>query len=212
VPEEITVARWPGHARYGARAGRDNEGFLDPDLFHTLFTQRLEPYAKQVANLIFEFGTFNKTTFPTPTDFFTRLEPFLAALPAGFRYAVEIRNKDYLTPEYFSVLTRHNIAHVFNARTRMPSLSDQIMLSDAFTADFTVVRALLSHGRTYEQAVRTFEPYLNVQQPDRASRGALRSIVERAVRVREPAFIYVNNRLEGNAPETIEAVISVNDS
>jgi hypothetical protein len=94
----------------------------------------------------------------------------------------------------------------------MPSLSDQLMLSDAFTVDFTVVRALLSHGRTYEQAVKTFEPYQSVQQPEPASRGAMRSIVTRAARVREPAFIYVNNRMEGNAPETIEAVISVNDS
>ena len=29
VPEEITVPRWPGHARYGMRAGTANQGFLD---------------------------------------------------------------------------------------------------------------------------------------------------------------------------------------
>jgi uncharacterized protein YecE (DUF72 family) len=29
VPETITVARWPGHARYGAKAGEPNEHFLD---------------------------------------------------------------------------------------------------------------------------------------------------------------------------------------
>ena len=34
-PEDITVARWPGHARYGARAGAENRGFLDPQLFAT---------------------------------------------------------------------------------------------------------------------------------------------------------------------------------
>ena len=41
----------------------------------------------------------------------------------------------------------------------MPPLSEQVSLPDAFTADFTVVRVLLSCGRTYEQAVKTFEPY-----------------------------------------------------
>ncbi len=30
VPEEVTVPRWPRHARYGSRAGTVNEGFLDP--------------------------------------------------------------------------------------------------------------------------------------------------------------------------------------
>jgi Protein of unknown function DUF72 len=29
VPEDITVSTWPKHARYGARAGHDNEHFLD---------------------------------------------------------------------------------------------------------------------------------------------------------------------------------------
>src|SRR3954454_12454453 len=29
VPEDITVPRWPTHARYGPKAGRENETFLD---------------------------------------------------------------------------------------------------------------------------------------------------------------------------------------
>jgi uncharacterized protein YecE (DUF72 family) len=29
VPEDITVARWPKHARYGKKAGNDNEHFLN---------------------------------------------------------------------------------------------------------------------------------------------------------------------------------------
>jgi hypothetical protein len=33
VPEDITVKTWPGHARYGQRAGLVNEGFLDASLF-----------------------------------------------------------------------------------------------------------------------------------------------------------------------------------
>ena len=101
---------------------------------------------------------------------------------------------------------RHNVAHVFNAWTRMPSLTDQIAIPDAFTADFSVVRALLQHGRTYEQAVDLFEPYEKVQNPDPSTRGALRQIADRAVRKKQRAYVFVNNRLEGNAPSTIEAV------
>ena len=63
-----------------------------PQTFQRFFTARLEPYGKRVGPLIFEFGTFNKSTFPTRADFMARLDPFLKALPQGFRYAVEIRN------------------------------------------------------------------------------------------------------------------------
>ena len=158
VPEEITVAHWPRHARYGTRAGNANEAFLNADLFATLFTRRLEPYAGQVATLIFEFGTLPKSTFPTVDDFLARLDPFLEALPGGFRYGIEIRNKEYLGPGYFGLLARHGVAHVFNAWTRMPELGEQQELPGAFTADFTVVRALLSKGCNYEQAVQTLHP------------------------------------------------------
>jgi hypothetical protein len=39
------------------------------------------------------------------------------ALPEGFRYAVEIRNEEYLTPQYLDVLASHNVAHALNAWT-----------------------------------------------------------------------------------------------
>jgi uncharacterized protein YecE (DUF72 family) len=160
-----------------------------------------------VATLIFEFGTFNKSTFPTPADFMGRLEPFLAALPEGFRYAIEIRNPEFLVPDYLSLLSSQNVAHVFNAWTRMPMLEDQIQLAEAYTADFTVVRALLRKGQAYEHAVKTLEPYRVIQEPNEGAREAIRQIAERSMKARCPAYVFVNNRLEGNAPSTIEAIV-----
>lgn len=208
VPEEITVKRWPGHARYGSRAGRPNERFLDAAHFDRAFTQVLEPYRSRVGVMMFEFGAFGSTDFPSMADFIEKLERFLQALPAGWRYAIEIRNKEYLVADYFAVLSRYNVAHVFNAWTRMPRIADQITLADAFTADFTVVRALLPKGRTYERAVEELAPYQEIQQPDPSTRSAMRQIADRAQRVGQRAYMFVNNRLEGNAPATIEAVIS----
>ena len=206
VPEEVTVLRWPGHARYGARAGSANEHFLDGALFEQAFLRPLEPHRHQVATVMFEFGTFSKSEFPRVGEFLPRLERFLASLPPRFPYAVEIRNKEYLTPAYFAALARRNVAHVFNAWTRMPTLAEQIAIPEAFTADFTVVRALLQHGRGYENAVKLFEPYKEVQEPDEATRLALREIAERTVKTKRRAYAFVNNRLEGNAPGTIAAV------
>jgi uncharacterized protein YecE (DUF72 family) len=82
VPESITVSTWPTHTRYGERGGEKNEHFLDAKAFELFFTKRLDPYKAQVGPLIFEFGAFNKSTFPTPGDFMSCLDPFLAALPA----------------------------------------------------------------------------------------------------------------------------------
>jgi uncharacterized protein YecE (DUF72 family) len=173
VPEALTVAQWPTHARYGVKKGQPNDGFLDAGLFREQFAVPLEPYAERLGPLIFEFGTFNKKTFSLPADFYASFDQFLAVLPRGFRYAVEIRNPEYLSPEYFDLLSSHNGAHVFNAWTRMPTLDMQIQLPGAYTADFTVVRALLAKGRNYEDAVKRFEPYRMVQEPNEDARDAL---------------------------------------
>ncbi len=121
VPEEITVTNWPSHARYGGRAGRANASFLDHRLFDREFAGPLEPYRDRVAGLIFEFGTIPKATFHA-AEFIRRLEMFLSELPGTYRYSVEIRNPEYLSPIYFDTLAAHNVAHVFNAWTRMPEL------------------------------------------------------------------------------------------
>jgi uncharacterized protein YecE (DUF72 family) len=207
VPEDITVETWPTHARYGKRAGLRNEQFLSAEALDQFFTSRLKQYAMQVGPLIFEFGTFNKSTFPTPGHFFAVLDPFLKALPQGFRYAVEIRNENFLTPQYLDLLASHNVAHVFNAWTRMPTLDQQAQLPGAFTADFTVVRALLRRGRLYDKAVEAFQPYDRTLEVNESARDGMRIIGQRAMHERKDAFLFVNNRLEGNAPSTIEAVI-----
>jgi uncharacterized protein YecE (DUF72 family) len=207
VPENITVAKWPGHARYGKVAGERNDDFLNADLFKQHFLKPLMPYKDQVGPLILEFGTFPKAIFPNPGDFYGAVEPFLKELPEGFRYSIEIRNADYLTPEYLGMLKDHNVAHVFNAWTRMPALEDQSQLPDAYSADFAVVRALLKKGRDYEQAVEAFEPYERIQEPNEGAREGMGRIARDCLGRKTPAFVFVNNRLEGNAPGTIEAVV-----
>jgi uncharacterized protein YecE (DUF72 family) len=148
-----------------------------------------------------------KTTFKTVDKFLDRLDPFLAALPTDWQYAVEIRNKEYLGPAYFDCLARNGVAHTLNAWTRMPELGEQAEMEGVFTADFTVVRALLTHGRGYEQSVNEFEPYDRIQEENPAARRALAKIVERVKRKGAQGFAYLNNRLEGFAPGTIEAVL-----
>lgn len=206
VPEEITVRTWPTHMRYGARGGSKNESFLDAALFERMFAKPLEMYAARVGVLIFEFGTLPKRTYDGVRPFVDDLSRFLAALPRGWRYAVEVRNPEYLDPVYFDCLRSMNVAHVFNAWTRMPELPEQIAIEEAYTADFVVARGQLRRGRSFEQAIEKFQPYDRVQEPNPCARTALKELMERAAQEKQLAFLFVNNRLEGNAPGTIEAV------
>jgi uncharacterized protein YecE (DUF72 family) len=203
VPEEVTAEEFPKHARYGPRAGTRNESYMNPDALRAQFLEPLEPYAAQIATLIFEFGARG-----AGLQRFTReLDSMLGTLPSTFRYAVEVRNRHYLDPRYFDCLRLHQAAHVFNSWARMPSLAEQIAIEGAFTTDFTVVRALLRPGRNYSDAVAQFQPYNQIREENPEAREALRSLIRRMREERRMAYIFVNNRLEGNAPETIRAVV-----
>ena len=207
VPEQITCKVFPAHARYGPQAGKENEAFLDAGMLKEMFLRPLWPYHEKTGVLIFEFGTFARRSFEDLDGFLARLDPFLAALPPQFRYAVEIRNPDYLAPGYFACLRSHGVAHVYNAWSRMPELNRQMALPDSETADFLVCRALLRWGRNYEDAVKTFAPYTAVQDPNPQARESMRVLIGRAREEQKFLFLFVNNRLEGNAPMTILSLV-----
>ena len=207
VPEQITCKVFPAHARYGPQAGKENQGFLDHGMLEGMFLRPLERYRGQIAVLIFEFGAFGRRSFGSLSEFLDRLDPFLGTLPPEFRYAVEIRNPEFLEPDYFSCLRTHGVAHVYNAWSKMPELRHQMAIPDSATADFQVCRALLRRGRVYEQAVAAFEPYTEVQDPNPEARESMRLLIGRARENRQFLFLFVNNRLEGNAPSTILSIV-----
>jgi len=209
IPEQITCRMFPSHPRYGAQGGLENPSYLDFYLLQEAFLRLLEPYQERISVLILEFGAFANVGV---TEFVERLDPFLGMLPRRFRYAVEVRNEELLAPEYFACLRNHGVAHVLSAWARMPELGEQLAIPEAITADFLVSRALLRRGRKYEDAVRQFSPYTGIQDPNPAARAALREIIEQARETRRKAYIYVNNRLEGNAPSTIMAIVGEDSS
>ena len=197
---------FPMRARYGPQAGKENESFLNAEMLKEMFLRPLWPHRRKTALLIFEFAAFSKRAIAAPGEFLERLDPFLAALPPQFRYAVEVRNPEFLQPHYFDCLRARGVAHVYSAWTRMPELRQQIEISGSATAGFRVCRALLRQGRSYEEAVARFSPYHEIRDPNPAARESLRVLIQRARENRTMAFLFVNNRLEGNSPLTIMAV------
>jgi len=206
VPEQITCKVFPRHARYGPQAGKENEAFLDRQMLREMFLRPLWPHHEKTALLIFEFGAFGRRSGALH-EFLDRLDPFLAQLPPEFRYAVEIRNPEFLEKDYFACLRRHRVAHVYNAWSKMPELRTQMTIPDSATADFLVCRALLRRGRVYEDAVGLFQPYTEIRDPNPEARDAMRVLIGRARENKQFLFLFVNNRLEGNAPLTILSLV-----
>ena len=70
-------------------------------------------------------------------------------------------------------------------------------------------RFLLKPGRKYEQAVKAFEPYDSIKEENPEARAAGRALIAegQAVGPKRRTFLYVNNRLEGNAISTIAAML-----
>ena len=67
-----------------------------------MFLRPLLPYRQQTAVLDLRVRFLRPQSFAGLNEFLDRLDPFLAALPPEFRYAVEIRNPEFLEKDYFA--------------------------------------------------------------------------------------------------------------
>lgn len=210
VTDEITVKRFTNLPRFGPRAGKANEHFLNADLFASAFLKPCEEFRQNVGLLMFEFSKFYAGDYEHGRDFAADLDRFLGALPKGWPYGVEMRNKNWLRPDYFAVLRKHGVAHVFNSWADMPPVSEQLATEGSRTQpNLTAARFLLKPGRKYEEAVKLFGPYNRIKEPYPDARAAGAALVKEGVGEagKRKTFIYVNNRLEGNALLTIRAML-----
>ena len=215
VTDQITLKSFPNLPRFGERAGKVNEHFLNADLFSAGFLGPCEAIRANVGLLMFEFSRFYPGDVARGRDFAAALDEFLGKIPKGWPYGVEIRNTHFLHPDYFAVLSRHDVAHVYNSWSDMPAVSQQMALPGSLTNPrLCGARFLLKPGRKYQEAVDRFSPYDRVQEPDLEAREAGRKLIQEgaAAGPERKTFIYVNNRLEGHALGTIDAMIDPADS
>jgi uncharacterized protein YecE (DUF72 family) len=209
VTDEITVKKFPNLPRFGARAGRPNENFLNAEVFESGFLKPCEAIRPRVGLLIFEFSRFYPSDFGRGREFVAALDGFFAQLPRGRPYAVEMRNPHWLQAEYFECLSRHRVAHVYNSWTDMPPVGGQMALPGSRThPGLVAARFLLKPGRKYEDAVKSFQPYDATKEVNAEARQAGAVLISEGKKNPQgKTFIYVNNRLEGNAPATIQAMM-----
>jgi uncharacterized protein YecE (DUF72 family) len=205
VWEEITIPSYANQPRYGARAGQPNSRFLDAKLLNELV---LTPYREakfepHTGPFLFEFQRHGMSS----EEFCSRIDGFFSRLPRDFRYAVEIRNAGLLGAEYHKVLETHSVAHVYNHWSYMPPLAEQHKRMGSFTAPFTVLRLLTPLKMSYEAAKKRAEPYTKIVEELPEMRRDAVELASKAVAENRQAYVLVNNRSEGNAPLTVQALV-----
>lgn len=204
VWEEITIPSYATQARYGDKAGQPNPRFLDATLFNELVLApyREAKFEQHAGPFLFEFQRHGMSA----KEFTGKLDGFFAHLPKTFRYAVEIRNPGLLGAEYHQVLETHGVAHVYNHWSYMPPLAEQHQRMGTFTAPFTILRLLTPLKMSYEAAKNRAEPYDKIVGELPEMRKETVELVRKAIAENRRTYVVVNNRSEGNAPLTIQAL------
>jgi uncharacterized protein YecE (DUF72 family) len=115
----------------------------DCDTEMTAFLKVMDALHEKLGPLLLQFGYFNRAAFAGVNDFLARLVPFLRKLPKDHKFAVEIRNKSWLVPQFVEALRERGVALALIDQSWMMFRPAQWFEKfDAVTADFTYVRWL----------------------------------------------------------------------
>ena len=204
VWEEITVPVFPSGLRYRKKAG-PNPHFLDVEYFLEMVIPPFdEAFRGHTGPFMFEF----QRSGIEPEDFLPKLDRFLSRLPTRHEYAVEVRTPSLLGARYHDTLKAHGVAHVYNHLYGMPSLAEQHeRLGGSFPAPFTILRLLTPRTMKYHEAVKAYEPYNKLVQPLPEMRKETVSLIHQAEGAQIRSHVLVNNRSEGSAPLTVQALV-----
>jgi uncharacterized protein YecE (DUF72 family) len=167
------------------------------DLNH--FLKTMDALADKLGPMLFQFGYFNKSAFAGVSDFLARLLPFLKTLPKGYKFALEIRNKNWLVPKFADVLREHNIALALIDQSWMPRPAEWFSRFDPITADFTYVR-WLGDRKGIEKETKTWDKTIVDRKADLVEWvEILKKVQKRGIQI----LAFANNHYAGHGPETI---------
>jgi len=217
TPETFLItAKFPRTIVHGGEGAQpDPRVILDRDKTYPDRDRFLEVMARlgpRLGPLVIQFPYFNKAVFPSRSEFFDRLDRFLEDLPkcrhAGthdstgnnYRYAVEIRNKLWLTEEYAGLLRKYHAAMVLVDQAWMPHGDEIERKFDPITTDFAYIRLL--GDRKEIEAITTHWDKEVLDRTERLKRWA--KLIARLTAREITSLTYANNHYAGHAPSTVD--------
>jgi uncharacterized protein YecE (DUF72 family) len=106
------------------------------------FTEVMSLLGDKLGPLLFQFPYFSKRHFSDAQAFLDRLEPMLDQLPEGYQFAVEVRNRRWITRRLLDLLRAYRVALALTDHAWMPPIQELIRQHDVVTADFAYFRWL----------------------------------------------------------------------
>ncbi len=206
VPNSITLTHFYAKQPpvYAAFANRPNPHFLDVGLMAD-FLQRLAPMRSRLGPLIFQFEYLNRNKMPSLDAFIEKLDAFFDALPAGFSFAVEIRNPNYLVKGFFDFLRRRSLGVVLIEGYYMPPIAEVATEHDIATGGPCVIRL---HGPDRSQIEKLADGrWDRVLLPQDESLAAVIAILRQNMFRKMRTFVHANNHFEGCAPLTLDRLV-----
>jgi|SRR5579872_514182 len=175
---------------------------VDCDAEFAQFIETMDLLGTKLGPLLFQFSYFNRSVFPGVNDFMARLRPFLKKLPRDHKFAVEIRNKSWLVPQFTEALRESGVALALIDQSWMPRPAQWFEKIDPITADFTYVR-WLGDRKGIEEQTKVWDKLI-VDRHIELSEWA--EILEKVYKRKVPIYAYANNHYAGYGPATVEMV------
>ena len=208
APNAITLTHFYAEQPKGSE-GRLNEAnphFLSVDLLNR-FLETLGPMHDKLGPIMFQFEYLNRQKMPSVAVFLDRLHAFFEGAPAGFQYAIEPRNPNYLKEEFVGFLRRHGLGYVLLDGYYMPRIAEVTAKFDVRTVPFSIIRL---HGpdRTGIED-RTGGVWNEIVEPKDDGLKAAAEIVRQNLESGLDTYVNVNNHYEGSAPLTIQRLLEI---
>ena len=147
IPARSVVAGWKENTPSGFIFAAQVPGIIthqkvmkDCQRELTTFLNSLDLLGDRLGPLLLQFPYFNRNSFASRAQFDRLLRPFLKTLPKEFKFAVEIRNKNWITWDLLEMLRDHSVAFVVVAQAWMPSIDMLARALDLLCADFFYAR------------------------------------------------------------------------
>ncbi|MDJ0976654.1 MAG: DUF72 domain-containing protein [Planctomycetota bacterium] len=193
----------------GRKATPDPARILMPDATYDDrddFLRVISRLGDRLDTLLIQFPYFNRKVFPSPGPFLERLDVFLRDLPKeGFSYAVEVRNKAWLKPEFAAILAKHGVSSTLVDQAWMPHGDRHVEQIETHTGPVQYVR-LLGDRKKIETVTKTWEEEVLDHGPsmERWAR-LLAAFMQQGRRT----LVFVNNHFAGHAPTTVRRLRSM---
>jgi uncharacterized protein YecE (DUF72 family) len=198
APNSITLTHV--YKRSRKDADKPNHHFLSPELTEQ-FLGLIEPMREQASVVMFQFEYLNKQKMPSREAFLEQLDAFLASLPGGWTYGVEPRNPQYLKHDYFELLGRREVSHVFCQGYYMPRMQDVYPRVAGELASPVVARLMGPDRKAIEE--KTGKLWNNDADPRDEDIDEVSSVIEDMLARGQRVIVNVNNHYEGSAPITV---------